>query len=245
VGDAQQPALDRGLRRSPPPGAHPGAAAAARNDVLSAGGPAPVPAAPAAPAPAPVAPAPAARVPAAPAPARPTPSGSLVVPGVDLRADHLDDLGTGPAGELQVPADPQELGWFAGSAVPGQSGPAVVVGHVDSWQGPGVFRRLRDLHAGDPIDVPRSDGTVAHFVVDSVESFDKDAFPTQHVYGPTPGPSLRLVTCSRRAAPAPAPPNAAPVTGTPPRPRPPRWPGRGRWPRRATSSPTRSSSGSR
>ena len=123
---------------------------------------------------------------------RPT---GLVVPGVALRADHLDDLATDPAGALQVPADPQELGWFAGGAVPGQTGPAVVVGHVDSWQGPGVFWRLRDLHPGDPIDVPRSDGTVAHFAVDSVESFDKDAFPTQRVYGPTAGPSLRLVTC--------------------------------------------------
>jgi hypothetical protein len=119
----------------------------------------------------------------------------LVVPGIDLRADHLDDLATDPGGTLQVPADPQELGWFAGGAVPGQTGPAVVVGHVDSWQGPGGFWRLRDLHPGDPIGVPRSDGTVAHFVVDSVESFDKDAFPTQRVYGPTPGPSLRLVTC--------------------------------------------------
>jgi hypothetical protein len=123
---------------------------------------------------------------------RPT---GLAVPDVDLRADHLDDLATDRAGALQVPADPQELGWFTGGAVPGQAGPAVVVGHVDSWQGPGVFWRLRDLHRGDPIDVARSDGTVAHFAVDSVESFDKDAFPTDRVYGPTPGPALRLVTC--------------------------------------------------
>jgi hypothetical protein len=123
---------------------------------------------------------------------RPT---GLVVPGVGLRADHLDDLATDHAGALQVPADPQELGWFTGGAVPGRTGPAVVVGHVDSWQGPGVFWRLRDLHPGDPIDVPRSDGTVAHFAVDSVESFDKDAFPTERVYGPTPQPTLRLVTC--------------------------------------------------
>ena len=43
--------------------------------------------------------------------------------------------------------------------------------------------------------MPRSDGTVAHFVVDSVESFDKDAFPTARVYGLTSGPALRVVTC--------------------------------------------------
>lgn len=140
----------------------------------------------------------AAAMPVSSAPADPhaalRPTG-LVVPDVDLRADHLDDLATDHAGALEVPADPQELGWFTGGAVPGQTGPAVVVGHVDSWQGPGVFWRLRDLHPGDPVDVPRSDGTIAHFAVDSVESFDKDAFPTERVYGPTPGPALRLVTC--------------------------------------------------
>jgi hypothetical protein len=46
-----------------------------------------------------------------------------------------------------------------------------------------------------PAQAPRSDGTVAHFVVDSVESFDKDVFPSERVYGPTPGPTLGLVTC--------------------------------------------------
>ena len=122
----------------------------------------------------------AAAMPVISAPADPSaasrPTG-LVVPGSGLRAGHLDDLATDPTGALQVPADPQELGWFTGGAVPGQTGPAVVVGHVDSWQGPGVFWRLHELHAGDPVDVLRSDGTTAHFVVDSVESFDKGRLP--------------------------------------------------------------------
>jgi hypothetical protein len=51
-----------------------------------------------------------------------------------------------------------------------------VVGHVDSYRGPGVFWHLR-MRPGDTIDVPRSDGTVAHFGVDAVETVDKDAFP--------------------------------------------------------------------
>ena len=71
----------------------------------------------------------------------------------------------------------------------------MLVGHVDSYRGPGVFWNLRELQPGDPIDVPRSDGTVARFAVDRVETVDKDAFPTQAVYGPTAGPSLRLITC--------------------------------------------------
>lgn len=94
-----------------------------------------------------------------------------------------------------MPTGPQDVGWFSEGSVPGEAGPAVVVGHVDSWQGPGVFSRLRELRPGDTIDVPRSDGTVARFAVDSVERFEKSAFPTGRVYGPTAGPALRLVTC--------------------------------------------------
>ncbi|WP_433787115.1 class F sortase [Actinomycetospora sp. CA-101289] len=123
---------------------------------------------------------------------RPT---GLVVPAADVDAGRLLDLGVDGAGALQAPPGPQDVGWFAGGAVPGEAGPSVLVGHVDSWRGPGVFWRLRDLRAGDAVDVPRSDGTVAHFVVDAVERFDKDAFPSERVYGPTAGPSLRLVTC--------------------------------------------------
>jgi hypothetical protein len=132
-------------------------------------------------------------VPASPhTPLRPT---GLSVPAAGVAAGHLQDLDLDARGGLPAPAGPQDLGWFTGGAVPGQAGPAVVVGHVDSWQGPGVFARLRDLRPGEAIDVPRSDGSVAHFVVDSVERFDKDAFPTDRVYGATAGPSLRLVTC--------------------------------------------------
>jgi hypothetical protein len=124
---------------------------------------------------------------------RPT---GLSVPAAGIAAGHLTDLGVERrGGTLQVPAGPQDVGWFSEGSVPGQAGPAVVVGHVDSWQGPGVFSRLRELRAGDTVDVPRSDGTVAHFVVDAVEQFGKDAFPTDRVYGPTAGPALRLVTC--------------------------------------------------
>lgn len=125
-------------------------------------------------------------------PLRPT---GLSVPAAGVASGHLQDLDLDARGGLPAPAGPQDLGWFTGGAVPGQAGPAVVVGHVDSWHGPGVFARLRDLRPGEAIDVPRSDGSVAHFVVDSVERFDKDAFPTDRVYGATAGPSLRLVTC--------------------------------------------------
>lgn len=140
------------------------------------------------------APMPIVALPASPSSAlRPT---GLSIPAAGVAAGHLTEVGIErQGGALQVPAGPQEVGWFGEGPVPGAPGPAVVVGHVDSWQGPGVFSRVRELRPGDTIDVPRSDGTVARFAVDSVERFGKNAFPTDRVYGPTGGPALRLVTC--------------------------------------------------
>ena len=137
--------------------------------------------------------APAPLAPAAPITAA-RPAG-LVVPAAGIDAGGVGTLGLDEIGELQAPATPNDVGWYRDGATPGDPGTAVLVGHVDSYRGPGVFWHLRNLRPGDTIDVPRSDGTVAHFGVDAVETVDKDAFPTERVYAPTAGPSLRLITC--------------------------------------------------
>ncbi len=70
------------------------------------------------------------------------------------------------------------------------------MGHIDSkTAGPGVFYQLRDLRPGNDVYVKRADGTTAKFRVTSVQTYLKDHFPTQTVYGPTPDAELRLITC--------------------------------------------------
>lgn len=96
---------------------------------------------------------------------------------------------------LQAPTDPDLAGWYAGGTVPGDAGPAVIAGHVDSQSGPAVFFDLRTLTRGDVVSVLRSDGRTVRFRVDAVDRYPKDDFPTAAVYGPTPDPSLRLITC--------------------------------------------------
>jgi sortase (surface protein transpeptidase) len=78
---------------------------------------------------------------------------------------------------------------------PGQAGSAVILGHVDSYLGPGVFFKLPQLIAGDKIDVSLADGVTAHFVVDTVVIYPKDQFPTSLVYAPHGYSALQLVTC--------------------------------------------------
>ncbi len=117
------------------------------------------------------------------------------MPTVDIAADTIP-VGTENDGSLEVPDDPQVSGWWNGGAAPGEHGAAVIVGHVDSREGPGAFFRLGDLSAGEVVTVDRADGASVNFRVDRIERHPKDEFPTAAVYDHTRQPTLRLITCS-------------------------------------------------
>jgi len=108
---------------------------------------------------------------------------------------QLVTLGLTSSGALEVPSSTSVAGWYTGSPKPGAIGPAIIVGHIDSVSGPGVFFRLSELRAGDMVYVKRLDGTLVEFRVTSVQMYLKDRFPTEAVYGPTPDAELRLITC--------------------------------------------------
>lgn len=128
---------------------------------------------------------------ATPPPAEPD---RLRIDSLGVDADVID-LGLDAEGALEVPRDFAQTGWWTGGAVPGEDGPAVIVGHVDSVDGPAVFFRLDELAAGDEVTVVGDDGTETAFVVERSQQVDKDEFPTDEVYGPTDDAELRLVTC--------------------------------------------------
>jgi sortase (surface protein transpeptidase) len=104
-------------------------------------------------------------------------------------------LGLNRDGTLQVPADFGVTGWFTGGPAPGETGPAVIAGHIDSRRGPAVFYRLHALRPGDRVAVERADGTTVEFAVEGSAQYPKRAFPTEAVFGPSPDPLLRLITC--------------------------------------------------
>jgi len=110
-------------------------------------------------------------------------------------ASALERLGRQPDGTIAVPANPAVAGWYAEGPRPGQPGPAVILGHVDSASGPGVFFRVGQLSPGAAVYVDRADGTSIGFRVLNVSRVPKVSFPTDRVYSPTLQPSLQLVTC--------------------------------------------------
>lgn len=125
------------------------------------------------------------------APAFPT---VLRIPSIGVTTD-LVRLNLDATGALAAPTDFARAGWFEAGPVPGDQGPSILAGHVDSRAGPAIFFRLKELKEGDEVQVDRSDGRTVTFRVASVRRFPKDQFPTNDVYGPTPVSELRLVTC--------------------------------------------------
>jgi len=122
------------------------------------------------------------------------PPVSLVVPALGLDT-RLVGLHTGRDGELEVNADPARAGWYADGPAPGDRGPAVLAGHLDSRAGPGVFVGLDRLRPGDPVRVRRADGTTVTFAVTDVHTYAKRAFPTEQVYVGDGTATLRIITC--------------------------------------------------
>jgi sortase (surface protein transpeptidase) len=96
---------------------------------------------------------------------------------------------------IAVPDNPSLAGWYEEGPRPGQRGPAVILGHVDSTRGPAVFFRLTELSPGADVYVDREDGSTVGFRVVDVSQVPKTSFPTDLVYSPTLQPSLQLVTC--------------------------------------------------
>ena len=125
----------------------------------------------------------------------PSPPVRVEIPAIGV-SSSLVRLGLNPDRTMEVPGDFQVAGWFTGAPQPGQLGPAVIAGHVDSRTGPAVFYRLRDLRPGDQIRVVRADRRVVRFKVDSLASYPKQSLPPDAVYGATTTPALRLITCA-------------------------------------------------
>jgi sortase (surface protein transpeptidase) len=124
---------------------------------------------------------------------------ALDIPSIGVHTRTVVRLGRLADGGLEVPADFDTPGWYEPGPAPGQFGPAVIAGHVDSKRGPAVFYRLGALRPGASVRVTRQDGAVATFRVDRVARYPKNRFPTMQVYGNvTRRAELRLITCGGR-----------------------------------------------
>lgn len=135
------------------------------------------------------------------APSSPT---RLTIPAIGVDS-VMHGLGNNPDHTVQVPPLGKDswAGWYRYSPSPGQLGPSIVLGHIDSARyGPGVFFKLGALHPRDQVSIARADGSVAVFRIDRVVQYPKAHFPTGEVYGNTDHAALRLITCGGKFDPS-------------------------------------------
>lgn len=129
---------------------------------------------------------------------KPSVPDRIVIPDIKVDAP-LDTVGLDAQGVMQEPdfAKPKDAAWYKDGPTPGEKGAAAIVGHMDTPQvAEAVFYNLKKLKKDEKIEVKRDDGTTAVFSVDSVDTFKKDRFPTDKVYGDTHGKAeLRIITC--------------------------------------------------
>lgn len=91
--------------------------------------------------------------------------------------------------------------WWKDGAQPGQTGNAVLAGHVDRNDGShAVFWNLDRLQPGKVITITMQSGQTFTFRVTSVEAFNNpDGGPNdpiiQRVFGPATSANLNLITC--------------------------------------------------
>lgn len=124
--------------------------------------------------------------------ARPGTPARLSIPalGLDVPVDAVQ----GTANGIEVPPVGR-AGWFDGGPRPGEPGRAVVIGHIDAANGPGIFALLPGVANGTVVNVTDSRGAVHRFRIVGKAEIQKSKFPTEAVYGPSPRPVLILITC--------------------------------------------------
>lgn len=118
----------------------------------------------------------------------------LRIPSLGVDAP-VRPVGQAADGTVEVPTRWEDVGWFDGGARPGEDGPVVLLGHVDSKAGPAVFARLPQAPPGTVVEVEGEGGEVTRWRVERTEQHPKTRFPTEAVYLPALRPELRMVTC--------------------------------------------------
>lgn len=121
------------------------------------------------------------------------------IPALNIDARVLP-VGVDTAGDVAIPENIQELGWYQYGPAPGApEGSIVVVGHVDSaTQGLGAFFHLATLTAGDTISVTSADQHQWEYTVVGRETYPKTTIPLEALFSSTGEPRLTLITCGGR-----------------------------------------------
>jgi sortase (surface protein transpeptidase) len=120
----------------------------------------------------------------------------LVIPALDIDAT-VQRTGITARGNMAVPTNYDDVGWYRYGPPPGALGSAVIAGHVDNGAGfPAVFSELHHVRPGDTVAILTAEGETIRFVVERVEHFSVEEMPTGEIFAHTDSARLNLITCA-------------------------------------------------
>jgi sortase (surface protein transpeptidase) len=127
---------------------------------------------------------------------------TITIPSIDLRREIID-IGVTSSGNLDVPPNYTQVGWYKDGTLPGHIGSAVLDGHVDNGASvPGPFKRLREVKIGDEISITSADRTIQTFIVTGADVYPTDQFPGDLVFHDKSGALVKIITCHGRFVPS-------------------------------------------
>lgn len=120
---------------------------------------------------------------------------SIEIPAIKVKT-AIEHVGTLKDGRMDVPKNPDNVGWYQPGTLPGASGNAVIAGHVDDLTSPAVFYDLHILKNGDKIIVKDQNGETLTFEVYDQKTFPRMDAPIEDIFGFSYASTLNLITCS-------------------------------------------------
>ena len=117
----------------------------------------------------------------------------LIIPVINVNA-KIQYLGVTPNGEMEIPSNATDVGWFKLGPRPGERGSAVIAGHLDGKNGEaGVFINLYKLKKGNILYIKDAKGKIISFVVRESRIYDPGY--ANDVFSGSDSAHLNLITC--------------------------------------------------
>lgn len=121
----------------------------------------------------------------------------ILIPKLDIDTD-VQLVGLTQKGNMGVPTNFTDTGWYKYGTIPGKDGSAVIAGHqTNALSLPAIFMRLPELGIGDTVTVVRKDGKKLNFSVVKKEilSYNLKGPKLEEIFNRKGGHYLNLITC--------------------------------------------------
>ncbi|MDQ3159151.1 MAG: class F sortase [bacterium] len=120
----------------------------------------------------------------------------LKIPRIKVDAS-VEYTGLTASGDMDVPTNSIDVGWYKLGARPGNNGSAVIAGHLVGQKGePAVFADLSKLEKGDTMSITDDKGDTISFIVRETRSYGLQERPSEVFDTNDDTAHLNLITCS-------------------------------------------------